>query len=150
MRYSGANKKHTHKHCKAVNTANTGKNKKQAGLFLSTSATAVKRRRKLSRPVPVAMSTPQTNHPATDNKRTTGTTSNPHITHLRLSSQIPKPLSNQQTVAGGVGAIGNGGRGGIAVSNEVKGQGEDLPPMMWLPPYYQIIDTREQDSSQQK
>ena len=145
MRYSGANRKHTHKHCKAVNTANTGKNKKQAGLFLSTSATAVKRRRKLSRPIPVAMSTPQTNHPATDNKRITGTTS-----HTRLSSHTPKPVTNQQTVAGGVGAIGNGGRGGIAVSNEVKGQGEDLPPMMWLPPYYQIIDTREQDSSQQK
>lgn len=153
MRHS-ANMKQAHNHCKAVNTANTRKNKKQAGLFLSSSATTVKRRRKLSRPIPVAMSTPQTNHHhPTDSKRTTGATSNPHIPHYRLSSQIPKPLTNQQTGAGGVGPIGNGGRGGIAVSlesNEVKGQGEDRPPMMWLPPYYQIIDTREQNSSHQK
>ncbi|XP_019850808.1 PREDICTED: uncharacterized protein LOC109581272 [Amphimedon queenslandica] len=67
MRHS-ANKKQAHKNCKTVNTANTRKNKKQAGLFLSSSATTVKRRRKLSRPIPVAMSTPQTNHHPTDSK----------------------------------------------------------------------------------
>ena len=143
VRYCSANKKGPHKHCKAVNTANTAKNRKQAGLLLSTrpATTAIaKRRRKLSRPLPIAMSTPLTNTSIED-KVTIGRTQSAHSG----SSKTTATQANHQITAGATG-----GGAAIAVPVGPSEEGQSWPQMMWLPPYYQIIDTRTRSNDSQK